>query len=211
VNFGVFSAVKVRFTLFSGLLALLLLTPFVASADLLRLAVVGVSNETDEAEFGKLLIAQGIAQLVAQELYDSGRYVPVEDSLEITARVDELQARAAFSSDTEGSEIRQNELGADAVATAKIKKFSKSRMRSFMGPFSSAKVDIEIEVEVSVQESDHAPVAGTGKGIGTTKSRGVLFQVREDKVHFDRTSVGMATQKAVHQAVVGLMKKMEGS
>lgn len=193
-----------------GFALFLLLAPLGASAELLRLAVVGVSNETGETEFGQLLIAQGIAQLVAQELYDTGRYVPVEDSPEITARVDELLERALLSPD-ESVGSRQVELGADAVATAKIKRFSKSRMRSFMGPFSSAKVDIEIEVEVSVQEADHAPVVGTGKGKGATKSRGVLFQVREDKVHFDQTSVGMATQEAVRQAVTELKKQLGGS
>ncbi|OHB26576.1 MAG: hypothetical protein A2X84_13165 [Desulfuromonadaceae bacterium GWC2_58_13] len=201
-------ALGCRPVLLAGALAMLLLTPLVASAELMRLAVVGVTNQTDEAEFGKLLIAQGIANLVAQELYDTGRYVPVEDSPEITSRVEELLARAAAVPGDDVAEVPQGELGADAVARVKIKKFSKSRMRGFMGPFTTAKVDIEIEVEVSVQELDQVPVVGMGVGTGATKSRGVLFQVREDKVHFDQTSVGMATQEAVRQAVAGLMKQI---
>jgi hypothetical protein len=189
-------------------LVILLLTPSVVSAELMRLTVVGVTNETDQPEFGKLLIAQGIANLVAQELYDTGRYVPIENSPEITARVGELLARAAGVLSDDAAEVAPGELGADAVARVKIKKFSKSRMRGFMGPFTTAKVEIEIEVEVSVQELDHVPVVAMGMGTGATKSRGVLFQVREDKVHFDQTSVGMATQEAVRQAVAGLMKQI---
>lgn len=188
--------------------ALLFLFPALGQAELLRLAVVGVSNASDEPEFGKLLIAQGIAHLVAQELYDTGRYVPVEDNAEISGRIQELLARAAVSPDTAAEPVNQAELGCDAVATARIMSFDKSRFRGFAGPFSSGKVKVELTVEVSVREGEKPPVKGQGSGSGTTKARGVLFQIREDKVHFDQTSVGQATQEAVSQAVAGLMSQL---
>ncbi|MEJ2199405.1 MAG: hypothetical protein P8X63_00080 [Desulfuromonadaceae bacterium] len=176
---------------------------------MMRLAVVGVTNQTDEAEFGELLIAQGVAHLLAQELYDTGRYVPIEDSPEITARVADLVTLATAGRDVELDQVSQLELGADALAAITIKKFSKSRSRGLFGPFSSAKVNIEIELEVTVQEMDGSPFTASGAGTGVTKARGVLFQVREDKVHFDQTSVGIATQQAVREAVTQLMKQFE--
>lgn len=180
---------------------------------LYRLAVVGVRNETGEKEFSKLLIAQGVSQLVAQALFDTGRYVPVEDNPEITGRISELVALAAANGDQplDYASLDRQALGCDAMASAVIKKFSKSRMRSFAGPFSAANVDIEIEVEVAVHEAGKPVMAASGSGTGTTKSRGVLFQIREDKVHFDQTSVGQATETAVHEAVTRLMAgKKEG-
>lgn len=188
----------------------LFLTPALGHAELLRLAVVGVGNATDEPEFGKLLIAQGIAHLVAQELYDTGRYVPVEDNAEISGRIEELVARAALSSEATADTVDRAALGCDAVASARIVKFDKSRFRGFAGPFSSSKVDVEITVEVSVREGDNPPIKGQGSGKGTTKAKGVLFQIREDQVHFDQTSVGQATQEAVSQAVAGLMSQIGG-
>jgi len=187
--------------------------PPVQKPSLYRLAVVGVSNETGEKEFSKLLIAQGISQLVAQALFDTGRYVPVEDNPEITGRISELVALAATNGDqpVDYSRIDEQSLGCDAMASVVIKKFSKSRMRGFAGPFSAANVDIEIEVEVAVREAGKPVLAASGSGTGTTKSRGVLFQVREDKVHFDQTSVGQATEVAVQQAVTRLQaQKREG-
>lgn len=204
-----FDKVRRRPALLILCLAFLFLSPAFSQAELLRLAVVGVSNATDEPEFGKLLIAQGIAHLVAQELYDTGRYVPVEDNAEISGRIGELVARAAASPEAAADTVDRGELGCDAVASARIVKFDKSRFRGFAGPFSSSKVDVEITVEVSVQEGEAPSVKGQGSGSGTTKARGVLFQIREDQVHFDRTSVGQATQEAVAQAVAGLMSQME--
>jgi hypothetical protein len=195
--------------LFFLCLAVLFLSPALGHGELLRLAVVGVSNATEEPEFGKLLIAQGIAHLVAQELYDTGRYVPVEDNAEISGRIDELVARAALSSEAATESVDRAELGCDAVATARIVSFDKSRFRGFAGPFSSGKVDVGITVEVSVREGENPPLKGQGSGSGTTKARGVLFQIREDQVHFDQTSVGQATQEAVAQAVAGLMSQRE--
>lgn len=195
-----------------GLLAVLLLPVIVMAAEPMRLAVAGVSNETDQTEFSKLLISQGIAHLIAQALYDTGRYVPVEDNAEISGQIQTLVARAPISSEpsSEPSPLPESltELGCDAVASARIVKFEKSRLRGFAGPFSSGKVDVSIEVEVSVQEHGKAAMKATGAGRGTTKARGALFQIREDQVHFDQTSVGKATQEAVTQAVAGLTDQM---
>jgi hypothetical protein len=183
--------------------------PAVPAPALIRLAVIGVSNESSEREFSKLLIAQGISQLVAQALFDTGRYVPVEDNPEITGRINELVVLAATSGEAsvDYSRIDGQALGCDAMASAVVKKFSKSRMRGFAGPFSAANVDVEIEVEVAVREAGKPVMTASGNGTGTTKSRGVLFQVRENKVHFDQTSVGQATQEAVQQAVTRLVAK----
>jgi len=206
---SLFDKVRRRPALLILCLAILFLFPALGRAELLRLAVVGVSNATDEPEFGKLLIAQGIAHLVAQELYDTGRYVPVEDNAEISGRIEELLARAAISPEGVADSVDRAALGCDAVASARIVKFDKSRFRGFAGPFSSSKVDVEITVEVSVREGENPPVKGQGSGSGTTKARGVLFQIREDQVHFDQTSVGQATQEAVAQAVAELMSQVE--
>ncbi|NTV14197.1 MAG: hypothetical protein HGA96_09765 [Desulfobulbaceae bacterium] len=190
---------------------LLLLPLFCAAAgagELHRLAVVGVSNRTGEGEFSNLLIAQGVAQLVAQELYDVGGYLPVEDNPEITGRINELLALSTQSGSGEAASDKAlnagNGLGCEAVATVKIVKFSKSRSKGGLGPFSAAKVEIAVEVEVSLKDGDKPVVSALGHGTGVTKSQSVLFQVRKDKVHFDQTSAGQATLEAVKEAVAKL-------
>lgn len=174
-----------------------------------RVAIVSVSNETDEAEFNKLLIARGIAHLVAQELYDTGRFVPVEDNPEITRRIDELLALSATGRQADDIAALKKQLRCDAIAHARVKRFSKSRMRGFMGPLSGSNVNIEMDVEVTLQEGDRKPLNATGSAMATTKARGILFEVRNDKIHFDKTSVGQATRDAVRQAVQKMFSKKE--
>lgn len=175
------------------------------AGELHRLAVVGVANRTGEGEFSNLLIAQGIAQLVAQELYDAGGYLPVEDNPEITGRINELLALSAQTGSGEAASDQAlnsgHGLGCEAVATVKIVKFSKSRSKGGIGPFSSAKVEIAVEVEVSLKDGDKPVVSARGRGTGVTKSQSFLFQVRKDKVNFDQTSAGQATLEAVKEAV----------
>lgn len=195
----------------AGICWLLLFPLLLASAragELHRLAVVGVANKTAEGEFSNLLIAQGIAQLVAQELYDAGGYLPVEDNPEITGRINELLSLSAQSGSGEAESDKalnsgQN-LGCEAVATVKIVKFSKSRSKGGLGPFSAAKVEIAVEVEISLKDGAKPVISARGRGTGITKSQSFLFQVRKDKVNFDQTSAGQATLEAVKEAVAKL-------
>lgn len=194
--------------IFLGWLLLVLLPLIASAAEPMRLAVTEVSNETNQAEFNNLLISQGIAHLVAQELYDTGRYVPVEDNAEISGQVRELSNRALLGEHAEPSSAA-TESQQDATASVRILNFEKSRLRGFFGPFSSGKVNISIEVEVSIQEQGKTPVKALGQGTGTTQARGVLFQIREDRVHFDQTSAGQAVREAVARAVRELMAQIE--
>ena len=179
------------------------------AAELSRLAIVSVSNETDEPEFNNLLIAQGIASLVAQEFYDTGRFVPVEDNPEITRRIAELMTLSSSGKPAMDYAAVRKQLGCEAVAYARVKRFSKSRIRSFMGPVSGSNVNIEMDVEVTLQEGQRTALTSIGSSTATTKARGILFEVRNDKIHFDKTSVGLATQDAVRQAVKKMFDKKE--
>lgn len=180
--------------------------------DLPRLAVVGVTNDTPEDELNNLLIARGIAQLAAQELYDTGLYAPVEDNPEITERINELVSLAlstgAQGIDPDGLLASGRALGCDTVGTVNITGFSKSRSRVGLGPFSSARVEVRIEVEVSLKNEEGPLISGRGTGTGITRSQAFLFMVRHDKVNFDQTSVGRATQEAVREAVLKVTSPM---
>lgn len=174
-----------------------------------RVVVTGVRNEAKEPELSTLLVVQGVAQLLAQELYDTGQFMPVEDNPEITKQVQELIS-LSISSDAAQQHVETafNLFGCDAVVNACIKKFSKSRLRGFAGPFSASNVDIEIEIEIAVTMKNGEPIVASGSGKGTTRSRGVLFEIRNDKIHFDKTSVGTAMQIAVKEAVQKIAARM---
>lgn len=170
-----------------------------------RLAVIGVNNETSSEEFNNLLIARGIANLVAQSLYDTGRYQPVEEKPEIRGRINDLvrlhlEMSPEITGDTGNIEEIKKELNCQTVAWAVIKDLKKSRKRSSFGPFSTAKTTITITVEIFLQQNDKQIQSCTGQGQGVTKAQGVIFQVRDDQIAFDETTAGQAVQQAVKEA-----------
>ncbi len=171
-----------------------------------RLAVIAASNESPAEELDDLLIARGIANLVAQSLYDTGRYRPVEEKPEIRSRIDDLVRRHLESAPEiagnreEVNRIRE-ELNCQAIAWAVVKDLNKKRRRSSFGPFSSAKTTITVTVEVYLQERGRQTVSAKGEGQGVTRASGVVFQIRDDRIAFDETTAGQAVQQAVKEAV----------
>jgi len=143
-----------------------------------------------------------------QKLHDTGQYVPVEDNPEIVDAVEKLvndqwKRGAAFYTEKGAEKIAQD-LGLDAVAYARAKKFSTRRRRGFSGPFSSSKTTVIIDIDVYLKEKGKALRKASGRGKSSTRSVGVFFQVRKDKVYFDETTVGKAAAQALENAVKGL-------
>ncbi len=179
-----------------------------ASGEKKRLAVIGIRNEIDKPEWDNQLIGYGLSKLLLQKLFDSGRYVAIEDNPEILARIDKLieaqwQMQSSFYSPDDADRLARD-LGSDVVAYAKVVKFSTKRTRGFAGPMAGAKTKVIVEIEVSLKEKGQAVRTAKGKGDAATKSMGAFFSIREDQVHFDKTTVG----KAAHRAIVKAIKKL---
>lgn len=174
------------------------------------IAVIGFANETGNAEWDNQLIGYGLSQLLLQKLYDTGKYVPVEENPEIIGEIDRLinnqwKAEAAFYQETDAEKIARN-IKADTVAYGKVIRFDVSRSKSFLGPFSSSKSKVRVEVEIYLKDRNSPVRISTGAGSASTKSRGVFFQIRDDQIYFDQTAVGRAAEKAVIEAVEELFK-----
>ena len=185
------------------------LSPTIDAADTKKkLAVIGVRNEIDRPEWNNQLIGYGLSNLLLQKLFDSGRFVAIEDNPEILAKIDSLvktqwQGDASYYSPDEADQLAKD-LGSDVVAYAKVVKFSTNRMRGFAGPMAGAKTNVVVKIEVSLKELGEPVRKATGEGKGATKSMGTFFTIREDHVYFDQTTVG----KAAHQAIANAIKKL---
>jgi len=172
-----------------------------------RLAVIGVKNEIHEPEWDNQLIGYGLSYLLLQELFNKGGYIPVEDNPEIIKEIDRLIAslwkNRSFYNETDAEQIA-NQLNCQTVAYAKVTDFSVKRKRGFAGPFSKASVIVGVEIEVHLKESGQPVKISKGKGEAFTKSTGLFFQIRDNNICFDETTVGKAAEKAVINAVKGL-------
>ena len=174
-----------------------------------RLAIVAVTNETGENVFSELLIVQGMASLLTQDFYDSGLFVPVEENPEIKSRIKGMLA--AYSStlpDLNTLVSQVQDMGCDALASAAITEMNKSRLSGFAGIFSGARTTITIKTRVQLRMPDGRIYSGTGEGQGVTKAVGAFFQIRHDKIAFDKTTVGRAVKEAIGHAVDSIVEQL---
>ena len=167
-----------------------------------RFMVVDIQDQTGHKGWENHLIAYGIKSIVSDELYDIGKYLPVDDNPEITIRINEMIA--ASWENKKAHSIHKPSFAdnpdCDALVTVVVQKFKLKRRRS-IGIFAAAKTTIEVVTKVDIQYRDGRIITATGSGKGITKFLGLLFQIREDKIYFNETTVGQATRKAIHNAI----------
>ncbi len=176
------------------------------------LLVSGVFDQTEKKQLEDQLIALGISNLIAEELFATGRYIPLEDNPEIRKRMQELVIAGWKEADTARLaqlEEKAGAFGSDAMAKGIIRNFTMKKDRFRAGPLSSSVVKIGFDIEVVVAEKGEAPRSATGCGHGVTRARGVLLQIRDDKIRFDQTTLGSAAQEAVREAVGKLFPESE--
>ncbi len=177
----------------------------------LTLLVAGVRDETGEPVLNDMLIAYGVKNLVEEAFFETGRFIPLETNPEIRTEIERLAIQGWRMSEAEFERQvmqRARQMQSDVYATAVFKSFSKSRSRSFVGPFSSGQVRITIVVEVTLERRGALPLSATGRGAGHTTQMAFCFEVDRNQIHFDRTSVGCAVQDAVQEAVTKLCRNI---
>jgi hypothetical protein len=170
--------------------------------DKYRFMVVDVQDQTGHKGWENHLIAYGIKSIVNDELYKTGQYIPVDDNPEITIRINEMIA-ASWKNKKAHSMHKPSfadNPDCDALVAVVVREFKLKRRRS-IGIFAAAKTTVEVVVKVDIQHRDGRVITATGSGKGITKSLGLLFQIREDKIYFNETTVGQATRKAIHNAI----------
>jgi len=176
------------------------------------LIIAGVTNHTNNPEWDDFLIGHELSHLISEEFYNTGLFAPIENNPEIADKVYKLTEHTwktdTISEAREDAISKAREMNSDVVAYAVVKSFSKSRSGLSLGPFSSAKVNINVKIEITLDIEGRRTFSATGKGKGVTKSAGVLFHIREDKIHFDATTVGIATCHAVKDAIGKLISQM---
>ena len=180
-----------------------------------RMAVIGVKNsiknDSYKSQWNRKLIAFGLCDLLAQEFYDTGLFKPVEDNPEIIREIDRLIGRSWVEKnvDYKPEEVDRiaGQLHCDAVAYGEIFKFEVSESRAFIGIFSRRRSKVTVGIRAYLKENGKPVQSFTGEGEAYTKSVGTLFRIREGKIYFDETAVGMAAKQAVEKAMAGFRRR----
>lgn len=189
--------------------ALLPAHPVAAAEAPATLLVTCLCDETGREEFGGLLVAHGITLLVEEELFRTGRFAPLEQNVEILGQMNRLVEAAWRPADQTARAVYLEQargMGADAVVYGVVRDFGVSRGRSFAGPFSSSRTTVRVAVELTLEQRGLPPRTCRGEGKAGTRSVGAFFRVREGRIVFDDTTVGLAAKRAVALAVEELVK-----
>lgn len=168
------------------------------SGERVPVVVKAVTNHSREKQFSKLLIADGIRDLVGQALFDSGCFVPLETEGEA---VKNLQS---FSQKKYGDPGEKTPW----IVNVTIDKVKKSRSSANLLVFSTARTKVIVEVVLEIKGEAGIFRKAIGKGEAKMRSRGVLFQIRNDKIYFDETGIGRAVRDAVNSAVEKMVKSL---
>ena len=171
--------------------------------------MVGVRRAIDDDRAQDLRLGFGLAELLTEELHDTGWFRLVDPRRTPAADRAEALARTLWEGSSPPAPAALDRLAADLgvthVAWAELIRFASPRTRSFVGPFSSRTNRIEIGVRACVRDRERGRTAcAEGAGAAEASGTGVLFEYRPKGVVFDRTTIGSATADALHQAVVRL-------
>jgi len=154
----------------------------------LPLKVRPAVNLSGDKRFDGLLLSEGIANLVAQEFYDTGMFTPVEEKKEISQRIRTMTGA-------------ERSMPVTAEARAEITKVGVSRIRGLLGFLGGAKTTVKTTIRVILTRRGKLPISAEATASANTKAAGAFFEVRSDRISFDATSTGRMVQQAVHDAV----------
>lgn len=165
--------------------------------------VLSIENKTSDPEWQNHLIALGLRNLIHEELLATGCYVPAETDREAQTMIDEWVIKSWGGQSTSSDTGLIGARGAvfDTTVKVVIKSFSRERSRLRLGPFSSGTATIKVALELLLLRSDGVTKKAEGVGKGVTKAQGLIFQIRDNKVYFDESTVGIAVHEAIKDAV----------
>jgi len=170
--------------------------------------VLAVEDQTGNPKWQNQLIALGLRNLVNEELFATGCYIPLETDAEVQSVIDDLVRKSWKGKEPHYGEnstsLRTQDC--DTEVRVCVKSFKQRRSRASFGLFSSCKVTVKVVVELVLQSADGKVKVVEGVGKGVTRAKGALFQIRKDQIYFDETTVGIAAHEAVRLAVQHLMQ-----
>jgi curli biogenesis system outer membrane secretion channel CsgG len=170
----------------------------------------GVPREVSDQypELAEKRIGWGLYNTLIDELYDTKRFEFIEEKDAIREKI--MQNWALSQS---GIAVEEQQIDASSglalpqfLVYAEVFDFSVSTKETLVGvaarKTNTTRIGIQLRL-VNVSNAKYTPASGTGEA-GTTAT--TVWIVADQP--FDQSTVGLATKRAVHAAVLGLLKEM---
>lgn len=186
---------------------------YAESSDKKILLVTGVVNALEDERWQDLRIGFGLRNLIGEAFYETGMFRMLEEKLEIQQKLNTLAQDLWIRPEREREHLftagmdTARTLGVQAIAYGEVLYFGVPRSSFSVGVFHANRKISEIQVKLCLKDlrTDRL-FCSKAKGKAATTAYATLFEYRKDSVAFDKTTVGMATRKAVVKAVKEIME-----
>ena len=167
-------------------------------------AVLGFVNQVDNSEWQDARVGMGVRALLAQSLSETDLFSLVEEKPAMKARIEEI-AKSTWLNEKSAADKATAEMknaGAEFIACGKIFHFGKPRKRASFGPAHFARDEVEIKIEVTLSPlNGKKKITAIGTGMAATTAVTGLFTFHDENLDADKSMVGIATRKAIDDAV----------
>ncbi len=170
--------------------------------------VIGVKNHVKGKEWQDMGIGFGISNLIAQYVYDTGEFIPIEEKGEIKKAIREnREFYWRFKGKVKESDIQKKaeEIEVDFVFLGEVKKCKKYRKKAFIGFVSKYQTTVRVFFTLHmINKKTGEKKTVKGEGYSTKGATGFVFEAIDGEIKFNSTMVGLAIEEAVKNSVDNL-------
>lgn len=182
-----------------------------AAAEDTTLIVLGSFNELKDERWKDERIGFGLRSLITQSFFDAGAFAIVEEKPEIREKLRAVSQGMWVSKekkyDIEKETQDAKKMGAKYIAYGRVYYFGRPQTKVTIGVLQARVSETVIRIEITLRNTENGKsIKKSGAGTAETAANSVFFEVRDDSVLFDETAVGVATRKAIAEAIADIMK-----
>lgn len=175
------------------------------------LLVLGSFNELKDERWKDEHIGFGLRSLITQSFFDVGTFTIIEEKPEIREKLQDMSQGMWTSSDKKHDIKKETQdaklMGAKYIAYGRVYYIGRPQTKVTIGVLQARVSDTVIRIEITLQNIENGKtIKKSGAGTAEIVANSIFFEVRDDSVLFDETAVGVATKKAIGQAVTDIMK-----
>jgi hypothetical protein len=177
-----------------------------------KLIVLGLANELKNEAWRDARLAFGLQVLLSQMMYDSGKFVLLDEKDELKEKrrklTELLWLLERNADEMELTEAEFGKGGATHTLTGRIFYFGKPKTSVSFGGARMNRQGYVVRLELTLKNlSTGKKITAEGEGEAATTATAVLFQFKENSVEFEKTVVGNAVRDALQKAVTELLTK----